>query len=135
MNSGFEDCRVLAAILDEEENWSEAMHIYQRERKASGDAIAELAMRNFIEMRDLTADPEFLLRKKIEARVNDQFPNVWTPLYSMVTFSHIPYEEALRIGKIQDRIMADVMCRGDIESMWDSPEVMASVLENAERHL
>lgn len=135
MNSGFEDCRVLAAILDEEENWSEAMHIYQRERKASGDAIAELAMRNFIEMRDLTADPEFLLRKKIEARVNDQFPNVWTPLYSMVTFSHIPYEEALRIGKIQDRIMADVMCRGDIESMWDSPEVMAAVLENAERHL
>lgn len=135
MNSGFEDCRVLATILDEEEDWSQAMQIYQRERKASGDAIAELAMRNFIEMRDLTADPEFLLRKKIEARVNEKFPDVWTPLYSMVTFSHTPYEEALRIGKIHDRIMADVMCREDIESMWDSPEVMAAVLENAERHL
>ena len=135
MNSGFEDCQILDVILDEESDWSVAIERYQQERKASGDAIADLAMRNFIEMRDLTGDPEFLLRKKIEARLHERYPDRWVPLYSMVTFSHLPYEEALRIGKIQDKIMAEVMEREDIEEMWDSPEVSAAILEGIERYL
>lgn len=135
MNSGFEDCSVLDEILEEESDWAQAMDRYQKERKLSGDAIADLAMRNFIEMRDLTADPEFLLRKKIEARLHDRYPDRWTPLYSMVTFTHMPYEEALRIGRIQDKIMQEVMARPDIEEMWDSPEVTAAILESIERYL
>lgn len=135
MNSGFEDCRILNKILDEEADWKLAMDRYQKERKANGDAIADLAMRNFIEMRDLTADPQFLLRKKIEAHLHERYPNRWIPLYSMVTFTHIPYEEALRIGKVQDKIMAEVMLRQDIEEMWNSPEVSAAILEGVERYL
>lgn len=135
MNSGFEDCRILNKILDEESDWKVALERYQKERKANGDAIADLAMRNFIEMRDLTADPQFLLRKKIEAHLHQRYPDRWIPLYSMVTFTHIPYEEALRIGKVQDKIMAEVMTRPDIEEMWDSPEVSAAILEGVERYL
>ncbi len=135
MNAGFEDCRILNDILENSNNWFEAMEIYNNARKSSGDAIAELAMRNFIEMRDLTADPVFLLRKKIEARFADRYPSLWTPLYSMVTFSHMPYEEALRLGKLHDKIMGEVMQRSDIAEMWDSPEVEASILELAQRYL
>lgn len=135
MNSGFEDCRILNKILDEESDWKVALERYQKERKANGDAIADLAMRNFIEMRDLTADPQFLLRKKIEAHLHQRYPDRWIPLYSMVTFTHIPYEEALRIGKVQDKIMAEVMTRPDIEEMWNSPEVSAAILEGVERYL
>jgi len=135
MNSGFEDCRILDMILDEEDTWERAMERYQRERKGNGDAIAELAMRNFIEMRDLTADKEFLLRKRIEAKVAEKHPQTWLPLYSMVTFSHIPYERALQIGKIQDKIMKEVMNRSDIEEMWDSPEVEAAIIEAVQRYL
>lgn len=135
MNSGFEDCRILNKILDEEADWKVALDRYQKERKANGDAIADLAMRNFIEMRDLTADHQFLLRKKIEAHLHQRYPDRWIPLYSMVTFTHIPYEEALRIGKVQDKIMAEVMMRPDIEEMWNSPEVSAAILEGVERYL
>jgi kynurenine 3-monooxygenase len=81
-----------------------------------------------VEMRDLTADPEFLLRKKIEARIQQRHPEKWTPLYSMVTFSHIPYHDALMLGKKHDAIMRDVMQMQDIENRWDSPEVEAAIL-------
>lgn len=123
MNCGFEDVDVLFQLLDQTDDWTDALDRYQKLRKPDADAIADLAMRNFIEMRDLTADPKFLLQKKIEARIQDKYPQLWTPLYSMVTFSHRRYSEALALGQIHDRIMEDVMSRPDIESMWDSPEV------------
>ena len=96
---------------------------YQELRKPAADGIAELAVNNFIEMRDLVGQPEFLLRKKIEARFNSKYPNDWTPLYSMVTFSEIPYHIALAEGKRQDKVMEQVMALPDIESKWDSEEV------------
>jgi kynurenine 3-monooxygenase len=85
-------------------------------------------MRNFVEMRDLTGQPDFLLRKKIEARFFDRHPDKWIPLYSMVTFSHIPYSEALAEGRRQDDIMERVMDLPDIEEKWDSPEVEEKIL-------
>ena len=70
-------------------------------------------------MRDLVAEPKFLLRKKIEARIHALFPDRWIPLYSMVTFSPmIPYSEALRIGQQQSRIMEKVMSDPEIEQKW-----------------
>jgi kynurenine 3-monooxygenase len=68
-----------------------------------------LALQNFIEMRDLVADPKFLKRKKIEAHLHELFPEQWIPLCTMVTFSDIPYSEALAMGKQQDQIMQAVM--------------------------
>lgn len=141
MNSGFEDARVLADMLDRHDGhpsdaeWGALIRAFSEERKPHGDAIGDLALRNFIEMRDLTGDARFLLRKRIERRLTDRNPDQWLPLYSMVTFSHLPYAEALALGRIQDDIMTAVMDRPDIESMWDSEEVEAHALRLAAERL
>ena len=83
---------------------------------------AILALRNFVEM-DRTGDPRFLLQKRIERRLTDRHPDRWIPLYSMVTFSHLPYAEAMKLGRIQDGIMAEVMDRPDIETVWNGEDV------------
>jgi len=121
MNSGFEDCRVFNQMLDEHnDNWDEVLPKFQEIRKPDADAISDLALQNFIEMRDLVADEDFLLRKKIEAKLHDQFPQQWIPLYSMVTFNEqMRYSEALRKGKIQKRIMDEVMATPDIHKNWE----------------
>jgi kynurenine 3-monooxygenase len=130
MNCGFEDCFVFNELLNEHEGeWGDLLRKYEIARKPNGDAIAELALNNFIEMRDRVSDPKFLLQKKIEARFSDKYPAKWMPLYSMVTFSHIPYSEALALGKKQEAIMEKVMKLSDIESKWDSEEVEKLMLE------
>jgi len=120
MNSGFEDCRVLNQMLeDHDDDWDVVLPKFQKLRKPDADAISDLALQNFIEMRDLVADEDFLLRKKIEAQLQEKFPKEWIPLYSMVTFNEkIRYSEALRKGKIQQRIMDDVMRRPNIHKNW-----------------
>jgi kynurenine 3-monooxygenase len=121
MNAGFEDCFVLNQLLEAEQgNWARILPKYQQARIHNADAIAELALMNFVEMRDLVGKPEFLLRKKIETKLNTLFPDMWIPLYTMVTFSaHIPYSEALRLGKIQNAVMDKVMQMPDIETIWE----------------
>src|SRR5665213_2131264 len=99
MNCGFEDCSVLNELMDKYENdWDTILKEFELSRKPDADAIAELAVSNFVEMRDLVADKKFLLRKKIEAYLNEHFPDKWMSLYSMVTFSQIPYSKALKQG-------------------------------------
>ena len=131
MNSGMEDCSVLSELLDTMESpsdWDATMKRYTKLRKPSGDAILELALRNYIEMRDKTGDPSFLLRKKIEAKLATNYPGRWLPLYSQVTFSHTPYEEALQAGKRQDQIMEGILAQEGIATNWDRPEVFESIL-------
>ena len=71
-------------------------------------------------MRDLVADADFLLRKKIEARLHQLYPTQWIPLYSMVTFhDSMPYSIAYDTGLKQKKIMDDVMKRNDIENSWE----------------
>lgn len=130
MNCCFEDCFVFDELLQSHDgSWSDLMRKYENSRKPNADAIAELALRNFIEMRDKVSDPTFLLQKKIEARFTELHPGKWMPLYSMVTFSHTPYSEALRIGDRQEAIMQHVMQTSDIEDQWDSKEVEIYMLE------
>jgi kynurenine 3-monooxygenase len=130
MNCCFEDCFVFDELLQSHDgNWSELLRKYENSRKPNADAIAELALRNFIEMRDKVSDPTFLLQKKIEARFTELHPGKWMPLYSMVTFSHTPYSEALKIGDRQEAIMQHVMQTSDIEDQWDSKEVEMYMLE------
>lgn len=133
MNSGFEDCTILNQLLEEmgDSDMKSVLEAYQTERTPNGNAIADLAMRNFVEMRDLTANPRFLLRKKIEAKISKKHPEKWLPLYSMVTFSHIPYHKALAIGQKQDDIMEAIMDRPDIKENWDSQEVEDAILAQA----
>lgn len=129
MNCGFEDCTVLNQLLEKHnENWTDAFAEYSKVRKPAGDAILELALRNYIEMRDKTGDPAFLLQKKIEARFSAKYPEKWIPLYTQVTFSHIPYAEALASGDRQEAIMQKVMSRADIGEIWDSEEVEQEIL-------
>ncbi|MFZ1331417.1 MAG: NAD(P)/FAD-dependent oxidoreductase, partial [Flavobacteriales bacterium] len=122
MNSGYEDCKVLNDLLDQfgDDNWGEVLHHYSKQRKPNGDAIADLSMRNFVEMRDLVADPQFILRKKIEGRLQANHPDRWLPLYSQVKFTDTPYVEAMREGQRHDAIMEQVLAMPDIEKEWES---------------
>lgn len=130
MNCGFEDCVVLNELMEKHgDNWDGIFPEYEALRKPDADAIADLAVGNFIEMRDKTADPKFLLQKKIEAAFSQKHPDKWIPLYSMVTYSpHIRYSKALSEGQRQQEIMDQVMAMPDIESRWDSPEVEKEIL-------
>ena len=92
---------------------------------------ARSATRRIFSMRDRTGDPRFLLRKRIERHLTERFPDQWIPLYSMVTFTHMSYSEALELGRIQDGIMEEVMDRDDIESQWDSDAVSRHALQLA----
>ena len=121
MNCGFEDCSVLNELMEEHgEDWSKLLNEFQHSRKPNSDAIADLAVSNFVEMRDLVADDKFLLRKKIEAWLNEQFPDKWIPLYTMVTFSQMPYSKAMSEGKRQEEIMQKIMSIPGIEDKWNS---------------
>jgi kynurenine 3-monooxygenase len=130
MNCGFEDCRVLDDLIGlHGENWQIILEEYQRLRKPDGDAIADLAINNFIEMRDKTADPVFLLQKKIEASLHEKYPDKWIPAYSQVTFSpQIRYSEALKRGQKQEIIMEEVMKTPGIASKWESEEIEKMIL-------
>lgn len=129
MNAGFEDCRIFDEMSREHEaDWEMAFREFSLRRKPEADAILELALRNYIEMRDKTADPTFLLQKKIEKRFAEKHPDKWLPLYSQVTFSHIPYNIALANGDIQDGIMRRVMDRPDIAEVWNSEEIEKAIL-------
>jgi kynurenine 3-monooxygenase len=130
MNCGFEDCEVLNNLLGQHDgNWQEILDQFGKLRKPNGDAIADLSLRNFIEMRDLVADPRFLLRKKIESKIHSKFPEQWVPLYSQVKFSNIPYSEALKKGQDQDKIMEAILSIKGIENAWDSEEMEQEILK------
>ncbi len=125
MNSGFEDCFYFDEFMekyssDGKIDWKEMFEAFQEERIPNANAIADLAIQNFIEMRDRVADPEFLLRKKIEAKLYEKFPSRWIPQYTMVTFSHLPYSYALDTGKKQEQIMNEIMKKEDIETNWEN---------------
>ncbi len=130
MNCGFEDCVVMNELMDKHgEDWNTIFEEYGRLRKPDGDAIADLAVGNFIEMRDRVADPKFLLQKKIEASFTKKHPDKWTPLYTMVTYSpHIRYSTALKEGIRQENIMKEIMAMPEIEKKWDSEEVEKEIL-------
>lgn len=124
MNAGFEDCRVFDELLTKHnDSWQDAMHEYQFVRKPNSDAIARLAMENFIEMSERVSDPKFLLRKKIEQQLHAKYGDSFVPVYSMVTFSHIPYVNALREMEHQNALFAAIMRLPDIEHTWNTPEM------------
>ncbi|MEE2772463.1 MAG: NAD(P)/FAD-dependent oxidoreductase [Bacteroidota bacterium] len=130
MNAGFEDISVLYSKIEKYgDDWESIFEEYQNERKPNADAIAELSYRNFIEMSSKTADPSFLLRKKIEKKFTNKYPEKWIPLYSRVTFSDKSYSEALKIGDWQRQVMDEVMKMPNILEDWDQPEVEEKILE------
>lgn len=131
MNCGFEDCSVLDGLISKhKENWANILSEYQQLRKPDADAIADLALNNFVEMRDKVADPKFLLQKKIEAAFSKKHPDKWIPAYSQVTFSpQIRYSTALKNSIRQEGIMGQIMSQPGIEGKWQSEEVEKLILE------
>lgn len=130
MNCGFEDCTVFDEMYKAAGgNWDGLLDRFSEQRVPDGNAILDLALLNYVEMRDLTADPDFLLRKKIEAKFSGLYPEKWLPLYSQVTFSHTRYSEAIRNGEYQQRIMDRIMAIEGIHERWNEPFVMDKMLE------
>jgi kynurenine 3-monooxygenase len=101
MNAGFEDCTVLMAVLDRVPQWERAFAEFSSARKPDADAIADLAVENFVEMRDKVADPEFLLWKEVETELSRRFPGEYLSRYQLVTFTRVPYHVAQEAGRIQ----------------------------------
>jgi kynurenine 3-monooxygenase len=112
INCGFEDCTVLLDLLDRHgPDWDSVFSKFEQARKVNTDAIADLAVENFVEMRDRVADPRFLLRKKVELALAGKYPQRFVPKYSMVTFHRVPYSLALRRGQVQDAMLSE-LCAG-----------------------
>ena len=106
MNAAFEDCVVLDQCLaafprDRERAFAE----YFQRRKVNADALADLALGNFIEMRDKTASKTFRAKKKLDHFLEAALPGIYLPLYTMVTFTRIPYARAAHRARLQDRIV------------------------------
>ena len=106
MNAAFEDCVVLDECLAEfPQDRQHAFAEYYKKRKENADALADLAVENFIEMRDKTASRAFRAKKKLDHLLEGLLPGICLPLYTMVTFTLIPYAEAARRARLQDRII------------------------------
>jgi kynurenine 3-monooxygenase len=109
INCGFEDCTIFLELLDRYgADWERVFGEFEQARKANTDAIADLAVENFLEMRDRVADPRFLLRKRVELALEAKYPQVFVPKYAMVTFHRIPYGVAKRRGEVQERILNEL---------------------------
>ena len=130
MNASFEDCRVLDELIENySEDFSLVLREFSKSRKPNGDGLQDLSLHNFIVMRDKTADPKFLLQKKIEQKFSQLYPDKWVTLYTMVSFTNISYSDAWKIGMSQEKLMADIMSIENIDELWDSDAVMQKMLD------
>ena len=130
MNCGFEDCTVLWNLMQQyDEDWNRIFKAYQEIRKPEGDAVQDLSLDNYYVMRDYVADPKFLLQKKFERRIEQIFPDKYTPLYSQVSFTDIPYSQAYANGKKQAAFIRKLMDQHDIETLFANNKIDAFIRE------
>lgn len=109
-NAAFEDCLSLDAALARHPNdRGRAFAEYEADRRPNADAIADLALQNFLEMRDRVASPLFRLEKRLEGVLHRWCPGWFVPLYSMISFTRIPYAEARRRGRRQRLVVRGVV--------------------------
>ena len=106
MNAAFEDCVVLDECLQKfPQNRERAFGEYFHRRKENADALADLAIANFIEMRDKTASKAFRAKKKLDHALEAALPGIYLPLYTMVTFTRMPYAKAAKRARLQDLLV------------------------------
>jgi kynurenine 3-monooxygenase len=118
MNAGFEDVDIFMDMLQSATNWEDLLNDFSIARKPDADAIADLALANFIEMRDTVSDPSFQLEKKITNRLSVLMPEQWVPMYTLVSFTSTPYSVAAAQGKIQKRVARQIMAMPDAEQNY-----------------
>jgi len=130
MNASFEDVVVFDAVLDEFENhgWEKVFSEYESARKKDTDAIADLAIDNFHEMKDHVANPVFQDKRKIEMALEKEFPQTYASKYSLVTFNeHIGYREAMLRGRAQDKAILNLLSDGAITVEDDTKYILEKV--------
>ena len=120
MNAAFEDCLVFDQLLDQHDSWPALFADFERRRRANTEAIAQMALENYVEMRDTVLDPRFKRHQILAQSLERRFPERFIPRYSMVMFHpEIPYAEALRRGAIQEELL---------DAIEDSPEQAAQLI-------
>ncbi len=107
MNCAFEDCVVLARCLADNATTEQAFAAFEAERKPNAAAIQQMALDNYLEMRDRVADPAYLLQRELEHELQARWPTRFVPHYTMVTFLHTPYAVALQRTRLQQTILAN----------------------------
>lgn len=130
MNCCFEDCLVFDELMGEigHDDWGILLRRFTEIRKPNSDAIARLAVENFLEMRSKVVDPEFLRKRALDARLHDLFPDRWIPLYTMVTFTTLPYSEARRRAREQDALLDSVGLDEVEQALTQGPDSVARCL-------
>ncbi len=128
MNCAMEDVLILDGFLEEhKENWPEAFKAYQQNRKTDTDAIADLALENYTEMRDHVDNPEFIAKRAIEMQLEKKYPG-YASKYNLVTFcEHIPYSKAKEKGHAQDDWLLDFCKNHDTTKL--SEDELESIFE------
>jgi len=113
MNCAFEDCIALAGHLLEQDSLAEAFAAFETDRKPNAEAIQQMALENYLEMRDRVADPQFLLQRELEQALQARWPTRFVPHYTMVTFLRTPYAVALARTELQRRMLEDATAGHD----------------------
>jgi kynurenine 3-monooxygenase len=123
MNCAFEDVSVLASMLDgsPKTNWPELLSAFEASRIPNANAIADMALENYIEMRDLVADEGFQFRRRVALELEQRFPDRFIPRYSLVSFNRVPYKEVQEMGRAQAAILEQLCAsKSNIEEInWD----------------
>ncbi len=129
MNASFEDVTVFDAILEQHEgDWETIFKVYEKTRKADTDAIADLAIDNYYEMRDHVANPIFKVKRAIEMALEKEFPKDYFSKYAMVTFKEdIPYQTAMTKGRAQDKAILNLIANKEIDTNEDLNTIFKKV--------
>ena len=141
MNASFEDVAELDAVIDTHEklgklNWSMVFDEFQKERKKNADAIADLAIDNYYEMRDHVANESFIKKRRIEMALERNFPSQYASKYSLVTFNeHIGYYQAMTQGRIQDQVLLSMIEKDEVNEDSSLEDVLKKVLEETAKRM
>jgi len=110
MNASFQDCSTLAKLMGQNKNdWKTIFNTFSSVQVENGHAIADMAIENYLEMRDHVNDTEYKKRRNVELKLERMFPGQFIPRYSMVSFHQIPYAEVYQRGGKQSKIIRDVL--------------------------
>lgn len=109
MNCGFEDCSILIEQMEKSKSWEDSFTNFFKARKPNADAIADMAIENGREMSEKVGDKRFLLKKQIEHKIEEAFPQNYRSRYGMITYTLEPYSKALSLGRIQDKMLEGIM--------------------------
>ena len=129
MNASFEDVVVLDEVIEQYEgNWPMIFSEYEKVRKKDTDAIADLAVDNFHEMKEHTASDLFQEKRRLELQFETEFPSEYNSKYSLVTFNeNIPYSEAMKRGRAQDKAILNLLQDGKLPDSLSLQEKLEKV--------